>query len=102
MHIEAISDLIVNSSNLKFLKLKGNKIGDDGVKALCRAMLNSNVHTFDLSYNTITWDGVTYLINLTEANKKIKVLSLKKNSINSKLFNRIASEFKANNVTVEL
>lgn len=92
----------MKASNLKYLKLKGNKIGDDGVKALCKAILNSNIHTFDLSYNNITWEGVTYLMTLATTNKKIKVLSLKKNNINSKLYNRIISEFKSNNVTIEI
>lgn len=98
----AISELVSSGSNLKFVKFKGNKISDEGVKALCKALLNSAVHTLDLSYNSITWEGVTYLLTLIGANKRIKVISLKKNNINPKLFNRIANDFKNNSVTIDL
>lgn len=98
----ALADLIASATNLKFLKLKGNKIGDEGVKALCKSLLGSSVHTLDLGYNAITWEGVTYIMTLVSTNRKIRVLNLKKNNINQKLFTKLVNDFKSLNVVVEL
>ena len=84
------------------MKLKGNKISDEGVKALCKSLLGSSVHTLDLGYNAITWEGVTYIMTLVGSNKKVKVVNLKKNNINPKLFTKIVNDFKSLSVMVEL
>ena len=64
--------------------------------------MNLNINTIDLSYNNLTWEGVTYLSSLAENNPKLKNINIKKNSINKKLLNRVVGEFKRNGVTVEI
>ena len=74
------------------VKLKGNKIGDEGIKALCAALDGSVINTIDVSYNNITWEGVTYLNDLADCNPKLKNVNLKKNNINKLTLQRAARQ----------
>ena len=102
IHVVVLADLIRENRNIRYIKLKGNKIGDEGIKALCKALANSFINTIDVSYNNITWEGVTYLIDLAESNDKLKTINIKKNCINKKLINRAIGEFSQNGVSLEV
>lgn len=97
-----MADLIKENKGLRAIKLKGNKIGDEGVKALCKALVGTSIHTIDVSYNKLTWEGVTYLSDLADKNPKLKCVNLKKNCINKKLINRVVGEFGQNSVKIDI
>ena len=81
--------------------MKGNKLGDAGVKALCKALIYTNVSAIDLSYNNFTFEGVSHIKNLSYFNSKLKTVNVKQNNIDDKLFNRIIGEFTQNGVRIE-
>ena len=82
--------------------MKGNKIGDKGVKALCQSLMNLNVHTLNLSYNNITWNSIACLVDLAEQNNKLRVLDIKSNNIEAKMMERVSMAFKNCQVRVEI
>ena len=102
VHVVVLADLIRENRGMRYIKLKGNKIGDEGIKALCKALMNSYINTIDVSYNNITYQGVTYLSDLAEHNKQLKTINIKKNCINKKLINRAVGEFTQNGVHIEI
>ncbi len=94
--------MIKKSSNLKILKLKGNKIGDKGVKLLCKALLNSSIFSLDLSSNKLTRDSIQSLTNLALSNIKLKKLNLSRNVFNEKFKDVFRSNFKKIGIILEI
>ena len=101
-HLEAICPFFTNSRILKVLKLKGNQIGDKGIKALSEVLINSNLSNLDISFNSITKKGVIFLKNLCEQNPKLKNINLKKNKIDQKIRNNLITEFKMMSVNLKI
>lgn len=97
----ALADLIKENKNIKYVKMKGNKLGDSGVKALCKALIYTDVSSIDLSYNNFTIEGISHMKNLSYFNNKLKLINVKQNNINEKLFNRMIGEFVQNGVRIE-
>lgn len=101
-HLGALCPMFKNSRILKILKLKGNQIGDKGLKALSDVLINSNINNLDLSFNSITKKGIIFLKNLCEKNPKLKTINLKKNKIDQKIRNNLITEFKMMSVNLKI
>lgn len=96
-----ICDHLEDSRNLKSIKLRGNKIDDEGVKILCKALFALNITNLDLSDNCITWEGVDYLLTLSSTNKHIKNIRLRCNKLDKRNFRKMEREFKKQSVNAE-
>lgn len=86
---------------MEYIKLKGNKITDNGLKSLCHSLYDLKINNIDLSYNEITQTGINYLRLLVETNSNIELLNIRKNKIHTKLLERVVKEFKKFNVEVK-
>ncbi len=81
-----ISGALNNNTTLKRLFLSGNRLCDEGVQALTKALSfnKSNVDILALQLNSITDEGAGYLAEMLTTNTTLKFLSLSRNGISDR------------------
>lgn len=93
--LAALAELIVAAKGLRTLKLARNKITNDGLAYMSAAVLNSTLTSLDLAGNSITADGLPFLQRLLAGNRALKVVSLKRNLVNTQAARSLIAELKA-------
>lgn len=100
--LQVISAFLPIAKGLKTIKLSRNFIGDEGIKTLCGAISGLNVQSIDLSGNSITNEGLGSLLKFANSNRRLRLLNMRRNQIDSKVRERFAAEFKTAGVAVTL
>ena len=100
--ISHLADLLVDSKNVKVLKLKKNKITDDGFAILIEAFRkNENIKTMNFEYNNLTEKSIDSFCKMI-LNKKnglaIKKVSFLNNNINTAKCKAYVKEVKVRDV----
>ena len=99
--MEAVCEHLSGSKGVKSVKLRGNRLGDDGVELLCDALRGLKVCNIDLSDNHVSEDGAYFLLDLCVGNKFVKSVKLKGNRIERKSAKVLEKEFKRSRVIAE-
>lgn len=96
-------DVLPQFSMLEVLDLAGNRLGDEGVKVLARALkANDTVARLDLARNMIGNEGAMALADTLKANDVLTNLSLGENCISSEGAIALADALKVNTAMSEL
>nr|XP_055072664.1 uncharacterized protein LOC129452683 isoform X2 [Misgurnus anguillicaudatus] len=97
-----ISALCSNLSHLKELNLSGNKIKDSGVKHLCDLLRHSDCNLEKLYLNKCKITDVDSLAETLAITKKLKILDLSNNTINSSSLNLLREVLKSSKCELRL
>jgi hypothetical protein len=77
MHSTEIAKCIKNNSgHIKSLNLSKNRISDDGVIQIVKAICDSQIEMLSLSTNKITEKVVESIVGCLKTNKNLKVIDL--------------------------
>lgn len=77
---KALADALRRNTTLKKLSLANNRITMEGCEALARVLQaegSSNISTLDLSYNPISQDAISHMVDLAIKNTSITELNFK-------------------------
>jgi len=83
--INEIINGIKTTEGLKSVDLSGNKITDEGIADLAKAVCESNVEELDLANNKLTEKCVDTLVAILKTKKTLKVLNLEGNGITNRV-----------------
>jgi len=84
-HINEIVRNLKVYNGLKGLDLSGNKISDDGVQHLARAICETQVDVLIIANNKLTDKCTEPLAGILRTNKQLKVLNLEGNGITNRV-----------------
>lgn len=85
MHSSELAKCIKSSAGqVKFLDLSKNKIGDEGINLIMKALCESRVEAINLSENKLTEKCVETLVGILKNNKFLKLIDLSGNAITSR------------------
>lgn len=86
MHSAELSKCLKHHSmHVKQLSLAKNRLSDDGVGQLIRAVCDSQIEHLDLQGNKISEKSVDVIVGCLKTHKTLKVLDLSNNGISSRL-----------------
>ena len=61
------AEALLSNTAITSLNMRGNQIGDKGVRALCNMLLkNPNISTLDISHNAIGDEGARCVLNAVD------------------------------------
>ena len=101
--LSAISDFLERNSTLRKLNLSGNRITDDEIEKLSKAIaINVTLDTLDMSCNVISDGGILFLSNHLKHNKGLLKLILSKNDITDEGAMHLAAVIQTNVTLQEL
>lgn len=86
MHSNEIAKCIkMNSGHVKVLNLSKNRLADDGLVLIVKALCESSIENVNLSGNKITEKNIDTIVGTLKTNKTLKVLDLSNNGIGSRV-----------------
>lgn len=100
--LKILSQIIQNTSNLRYLNFKKNKISEKGVLFICEAIMNLRIEHLNFSYNQISPMCFTYFRTLKKHNSSIQNIDIRFNDIRNKTLRSKAIEFNKFGVTLKL
>ena len=68
---------------MRILNLSKNKIGDEGIPHVMKALCESQIETINLSGNKITEKSADTIVGILKTNKALKHLDLSSNGLGS-------------------
>ena len=74
-----------HSGHIKLLSLAKNRLTDEGVSQVVRALCDTQIEHLDLQGNKITEKSVDVIVGCLKTNKSLRVLDLSNNGIGSRL-----------------
>lgn len=86
MHVNEIINNLKQAPTLKGLNLSGNKLTDDGVKHLAKAICETSIEELNISSNKLSEKCMEPLAAIFKTNKGLKVLDLQGNGITNRVF----------------
>lgn len=85
MHSIELAKCIKSSGGqVKFLDLSKNKIGDEGINLIMKALCESKIEAINLAENKLSEKCVENLVGILKNNKHLKYIDLSGNAINSR------------------
>ncbi|CAF3879624.1 unnamed protein product [Rotaria sp. Silwood1] len=100
-----ISEALRNNDTLVKLFLSHNKLGDDGINYIARALSgvnNSTLEQLNLCHNGITDQGAEYLARMLESNETLTHLWLASNEISDRGLERLCEVLINKNKTLQV
>ena len=86
MHVNDLAKCIKTlSGHIKSLDLSKNKIGDEGIPLIMKALCESHIESVNISANKLTERCVEVIVGILKTNKTLKILDLQSNGIGSRL-----------------
>jgi Ran GTPase-activating protein (RanGAP) involved in mRNA processing and transport len=85
-HINELAKQLKSAPMVRFVDLSANKITDDGVQHLAKAICETYVESLNLSSNKLTEKCTEPLAAILRTNKNLKVLDLQNNNITNRVF----------------
>ncbi len=85
MHVNEICKCIKTSPHVRVLNLSKNKLSDEGITHLMKALCESQVEQANLQANKLTEKCVEGIVGVLKTNKSLKTLDLQGNAISSRL-----------------
>ena len=86
MHSNEISKCIkMHSGHIKSLNLSKNRLADEGLVQIVKALCESSLESVNLSGNKITEKNIDSIVGTLKTNKTLKFLDLSNNGIISRV-----------------
>lgn len=86
MHVNELAKCIkTGSGHVKFLNLSKNRLGDEGINHIMKALCESQIEAVNLSGNKLTEKCVETMVGILKTNKNLKYIDLTGNGIQSRL-----------------
>lgn len=86
MHSNDLANCIrMYSGHIKILNLSKNKLADEGLMMLAKALCESSIEKVNLSHNKITEKYIDNFVGTLKTNKSLKSLDLTNNGIGSRV-----------------
>lgn len=86
MHSNDLAKCIkMHSGHVKNLNLSKNRLGDDGLLHIIKALCESSIESVNLSGNKITEKNIDSIVGTLKTNKTLKFLDLSNNGIGSRV-----------------
>ena len=86
MHSAEIAKCLKNHGHhLRTLNLARNRLTDEGIGQVVRAVCDTQIESLDIQGNKITEKAVDGIVGCLKTNKSLKVLDLSNNGIGSRL-----------------
>jgi Ran GTPase-activating protein (RanGAP) involved in mRNA processing and transport len=86
MHVNEICKCIKsNSGHIRILNMSKNKLGDEGIGHVMKALCESQIEQVNLQSNKLTEKSVELIVGVLKTNKSLKSLDLQGNAITSRL-----------------
>lgn len=85
-HINELAKTLKSNPLVRYIDLSSNKITDDGVQHLAKAICETQVESLNLASNKLTEKCTEPLAAILRTNKNLKVLDLQNNNINNRVF----------------
>lgn len=86
MHSAEIAKCLKNHAHhLRVLSLAKNRLTDEGIGQVVRAVCDTQIESLDIQGNKITEKAVDGIVGCLKTNKTLKVLDLSNNGIGSRL-----------------
>jgi len=98
----ALGSLLVAGTNLQELDLGTNKLGDAGVKTLCKSLPNATIRTLGLGDNEISNQGAQHLAAALKLNGRLRTIYLQQNGIGDRGIRFFAGALERNHFLVNL
>lgn len=86
MHSNELAKCIkMHSGHIKSLNLSKNKLSDEGLMMLAKALCESSIESVNLSSNKITEKNIDNFVGTLKTNKTLKFIDLSNNGIGSRV-----------------
>jgi NLR family CARD domain-containing protein 3 len=101
MHTTTLGNLIKTNTGIKSLDLSGNRISDEGIMAVIKALCESQIEVVSLAKNKLTDACSEQIAQTLKSNKHLKYLDLSDNNIANRVSkNKLKNSLKKIEVVV--
>ena len=101
MHTTTLGNLIKGNSGIKSLDLSGNRISDEGIMAIIKALCESQIEVVSLAKNKLTDASSEQIAQTLKSNKHLKYLDLSENNLANRVSkNKLKNSLKKIEVVV--